>query len=66
MKNLIKYTLGLPILIMMSIGAILSFILTNSIDLILEIIDLIMGNGFVYHVDCYDLYNLEDLWRPIK
>lgn len=62
-KNLIKYTLGLPLLILCSISVIVFGVGIIIFDFLGNIFDLVLNGDteFYFIVDI-----LSDLWRPIK
>jgi hypothetical protein len=63
MKYIIKYTIGLPILILFSIGAIADFIIGNICDLIIRLIDYILNGDFYYRLDTTSIYDLIQMWK---
>jgi len=65
MKNLIKYTLGLPILLVFSLFFLLMILIIILVNyLIVEPCRFVL-RGYCEPVDCLFLENLVNIWKPI-
>ena len=65
-KNLIKYTLGLPLLILFSIALIAYSVGIIIFDFLGNIVDLVIYGDTEFYTTVDILSDLEDLWRPIR
>ena len=67
MKNIIKYTVGSPILIVISIGIIIFCGIFNILNFLALFAELIIKGKATYSNYGYDiLLELKELWKPIN
>ena len=71
MKNLIKYTIGLPLLIFLTFGFFFVAVIFKGIDLMNNIIAFLLEGKRNYICEISDMSEraineITDLWRPIN
>ena len=66
MKNLIKYTLVLPFLIVYSIGIIVVYLIANCIGFVVAVLFPLSLKDELKNLFYDSLEQLKKLWKPIK